>query len=65
VIPYYTFMKLYPSSYEIGYRFLAYPGKLDAAVDQLREVLRRRRNVAYSAPDNFSIQTQMEVVRQF
>jgi putative ABC transport system permease protein len=34
-------------------------------VDQLREVLRRRRNVAYSAPDNFSIQTQMEVVRQF
>src|SRR5580692_6514396 len=31
VIPYYTFMKLYPSSYEIGYRFLAYSGKLDAA----------------------------------
>ena len=25
VIPYYTFMKLYPGSYEIGYRFLAYP----------------------------------------
>jgi putative ABC transport system permease protein len=65
VIPYYTFMKLYPSSYEIGYRFLAYSGKLDAAVDQLREVLRRRRNVPYSAPDNFSIQTQVEVVRQF
>jgi putative ABC transport system permease protein len=65
VIPYYTFMKLYPSSYELGYRFLAYPGKLDAAVDQLREVLRRRRNVAYTAPDNFSIQTQVEVVRQF
>ena len=65
VIPYYTFMKLYPSSYELGYRFLAYPGKLDAAVDQLREVLRRRRNVAYAAPDNFSIQTQVEVVRQF
>jgi ABC-type antimicrobial peptide transport system permease subunit len=65
VIPYYTFMKLYPSSYEIGYRFLAYPGKLDAAVDQLREVLRRRRNVPYTAPDNFSIQTQVEVVRQF
>jgi putative ABC transport system permease protein len=65
VIPYYTFMKLYPSSFELGYRFLAYSGKLDAAVDQLREVLRRRRNVAYSAPDNFSIQTQVEVVRQF
>jgi putative ABC transport system permease protein len=65
VIPYYTFMKLYPSSFELGYRFLAYSGKLDAAVDQLREVLRRRRNVAYTAPDNFSIQTQVEVVHQF
>jgi putative ABC transport system permease protein len=65
VIPYYTFMKLYPSSFELGYRFLAYSGKLDAAVDQLREVLRRRRNVAYSAPDNFSIQTQVEVVQKF
>jgi putative ABC transport system permease protein len=65
VIPYYTFMKLYPSSFELGYRFLAYSGKLDAAVDQLREVLRRRRNVAYSAPDNFSIQTQVEVVHKF
>jgi putative ABC transport system permease protein len=64
-IPYYTFMKLYPSSYELGYRFLAYSGKLNAAVDQLREVLRRRRNVPYSAPDNFSIQTQVEVVQKF
>jgi putative ABC transport system permease protein len=65
VIPYYTFMKLYPSSYEVAYRFLAYPGKLNAAVDQLREVLRRRRNIPYSAPDNFSIQTQVEVVQKF
>jgi len=65
VIPYYTFMKLYPSSYEVAYRFLAYPGKLNAAVDQLREVLRRRRNIPYSAPDNFSIQTLVEVVQKF
>jgi putative ABC transport system permease protein len=65
VIPYYTFMKLYPGSYEVAYRFLAYPGKLDAAVDQLRETLRRRREVPYDQPDNFSIQTQVEVVQQF
>ena len=65
VIPYYTFMKLYPSSYELGYRFLAYSGKLDAAVDQIREVLRRRREVPYDKPDNFSIQTQVEVVQKF
>jgi putative ABC transport system permease protein len=58
-------MKLYPSSYELGYRFLAYSGKLDAAVDQIREVLRRRREVPYDKPDNFSIQTQVEVVQKF
>jgi putative ABC transport system permease protein len=65
VIPFYTFMKMYPASYEIGYRFLAYPGHLDQAVDQIREVLRRRRNVAYNKPDNFSIQTQVEAAQNF
>jgi putative ABC transport system permease protein len=65
VIPFYTFLKLYPSGYEIAYRFLAYPGKLDAAVDQIREVLRRRRNVPYDKPDNFSIQTQVEAAQNF
>ncbi len=65
VIPYYTFMKLYATSYEIGIRILAYPGKLDAAVDQVKEVLRRRRKVPYDKPDNFAVQTQVEIVQQF
>ena len=42
---------------------LAYPGKLDAAVDQTREVLRRRRSVPYDRPDDFSIQTNAEAVQ--
>jgi len=65
VIPFYTFMKLYSAGYEIGIRILAYPGHLDQAVDQAREVLRRRRNVPYDKPDNFSIQTQVEAAQQF
>ena len=65
VIPYYTFMKLYSGEHEIGIRILAYPGRLDQAVDQAREVLRRRRNVAYDKPDNFFIQTQLEQAQQF
>jgi putative ABC transport system permease protein len=65
VIPYYTFMKLYSTSYEIGIRILAYPGQLDAAVDQVKEVLRRQRNVPYDKPDNFAVQTQVEIVQQF
>jgi putative ABC transport system permease protein len=65
VIPFYTFMKLYSTSYEIGIRILAYPGQLDAAVDQVKEVLRRQRNVPYDKPDNFAVQTQVEIVQQF
>ena len=58
IIPFYTFLKLYPAATRSPCAFLAYPGKLDAAVDQVREVLRRRRNVPYEKPDNFTIQTQ-------
>jgi putative ABC transport system permease protein len=65
VIPFYTFFKLYPGSYEIAMRMQAYPGKLNTAVDQIREVLRRRRNVAYAKPDDFFIQTNIETMKQF
>ena len=37
---------------------------LDQAVDQATEVLRRRRNVAYNAKNNFAIETaEMQVQR--
>jgi putative ABC transport system permease protein len=65
VIPYYTFMKLYSGEHEIGIRILAFPGRLDQAVDEAREVLRRRRNVAYNKPDDFAIQTQVEAAQNF
>jgi ABC-type antimicrobial peptide transport system permease subunit len=65
ILPYYTFRKLYPAAYEIFIRFLAYPGKVDAAVDEVRDVLRRRRNVPYDKPDDFFIQTNRETAQQF
>ena len=65
VMPYYTFRKIYPAAFEVAMRFLAKPGMLDPAVDQVREVLRRRRNVAYDKPDNFAIQTNVEIRQQF
>ncbi len=65
VIPFYTFFKLYPGSYEIAMRMQAFPGKLNTAVDQIREVLRRRRNVPYAKPDDFFIQTNIETMKQF
>jgi len=65
LIPYSTFHKVYPGAYEVMMRFQAYPDMLDQAVDQAREVMRRRRNVAYTAKDNFSIQTQQQEVDNF
>ncbi|MGH9774037.1 MAG: ABC transporter permease [Candidatus Acidiferrales bacterium] len=65
IIPYYTFKKMYAAAYEHGFRFRAYPGKLEKAVDEVREVLRRRRKVPYDKHDTFSIQTQLEAVQQF
>lgn len=64
-LPYYTFTRSYPAAKEHGIRMQAYPGQLSQAVDQAREVLRRRRRVAYGEPDNFSIQTGQQFVDQF
>src|SRR5258708_21888261 len=57
LIPYNTFHKIYPGAYENMFRVQAYPNRLDAAVDQATEVLRRRQNVAYNAKECFSIKT--------
>jgi putative ABC transport system permease protein len=65
LIPYSTFHKIYPGAYENDIRFQAYPNMLDQAVDQATELLRRRRNVAYNAKDNFEIRTAQQEVQEF
>ncbi|HEY1923772.1 MAG TPA: ABC transporter permease [Candidatus Acidoferrum sp.] len=65
LIPYSTFRKVYPGAYENQMRVQAYPNQLDQAVDQVTEVLRRRRNVPYNAKNNFSIQTAEMQVQEF
>jgi putative ABC transport system permease protein len=65
LIPFYTFVEIYPAANEIFMRVQGLPGKLDQAVDETRETLRRRRRVPYNQPDNFSIQTAQETVEQF
>jgi putative ABC transport system permease protein len=65
LIPYNTFRKIYPGSYENQMRVQAYPNMLDQAVDQATEVLRRRRNVPYTAKNNFSIETAEMQVQEF
>jgi len=65
LIPFSTFKKTYPDADEIQMRAQAYPKMLDTAVDQIREVLERRRNVPFGGKDNFSINTAEETVAEF
>jgi putative ABC transport system permease protein len=65
LIPFSTFKKTYPDADEINMRAQAYPKMLDTAVDQIREVLERRRNVPFGGKDNFSIATAEQEVAEF
>src|SRR5258708_22190035 len=66
LIPYYTFRKVYPAAYENSIRIQSFtPELLNQAVDQVTDVLRRRRNVHYGDKDSFSIQTAQQSVEQF
>jgi ABC-type antimicrobial peptide transport system permease subunit len=44
---------------------VAYPGQMALAEDQIRGVLRRRRNVPYNKPDNFGISSAQQIADQF
>src|SRR5207244_2124290 len=53
MVPYRTYHKHIPQDDENMIGAVAYPGRMSEAEDQIRGVLRRRRNVPYSKPDNF------------
>jgi putative ABC transport system permease protein len=64
-MPYLTLRKLYP---EVNDNFVlaqARPGSMDEAVEEIRELLRRRRKVAFGAADNFGISTSDQIISQF
>ena len=65
LIPYRTFTKIYPGADDVNIRAEAYPGRLPEAVDQIREVMERRRNIPFGGKDNFSISTAAEQVELF
>jgi putative ABC transport system permease protein len=64
-VPYETLRKIYPNVKENFIIAQAAPGQLDEAVDEIRQVLRKRRKVAYSQADNFGIQTSEGIIQQF
>jgi ABC-type antimicrobial peptide transport system permease subunit len=64
-VPYFTFRKYYPDAKDNFITARAYPGKLDEAKDEVTGLLRRRRNVKWSEPDNFGISSADMIIKQF
>ncbi|PYT75768.1 MAG: multidrug ABC transporter substrate-binding protein [Acidobacteria bacterium] len=65
LVPYRTYKKHLPMDDENLVGAVAYPGRMPEAQDQIRGVLRRRRNVPYSKPDNFGMASAQQVADQF
>ncbi|MGC2764544.1 MAG: ABC transporter permease [Candidatus Acidiferrum sp.] len=65
MVPYRTYRKHNPKDDEHFIGAVAYPGQMAEAEDQIRGVLRRRRNVPYSSPDNFGISSAQQIADQF
>ena len=64
-LPYLTVKKLYPHVDDNFLMAQARPGQMQQAVEEIRELLRRRRKVAYGAPDSFGISTSEQIISQF
>jgi putative ABC transport system permease protein len=64
-LPYLTLRKLYPDVDDNFVMAQAHAGRMNEAVEEIRELLRRRRKVAYGAADNFGISTSDQILTQF
>jgi ABC-type antimicrobial peptide transport system permease subunit len=64
-IPYWTYKKLYPAAKDHFLSVQASRGKMDEAQDEIRGVLRRRRHVRPSEPDNFGMATAESLISEF
>ncbi len=64
-LPYLTLKQLYPDVDDNFIMAQAAPGKLMQALEEMRDVLRKRRKVPLSKPDNFGVQTSDQIIEQF
>jgi putative ABC transport system permease protein len=65
MIPYFTYKKFHPEAKENFISALAYPGKIDEAIDEATGVLRRLRKDKPADPDSFGITTADSFISQF
>ncbi len=64
-LPFKTIKQLYPANEDCFIMATARPGKLSDALEEMRNILRRQRNVPPDKPDNFGVQTSDQIITQF
>jgi putative ABC transport system permease protein len=64
-MPYLTLRKLYPDVDDNFVMAQARPGQMQEAVEEIRDLLRRRRKVPFGEKDNFGISTSEQIISQF
>ncbi len=64
-LPYNVARKLKPNAEDIFIMAVAKPGVMDEAKDQVRDLLRVRRQVPFTAPDNFGMETAEGFLENF
>lgn len=64
-LPFKTIKQLYPNNEDCFIMINAKPGKMDEALEEVKNILRRKRNVPYDKPDNFGVQTSDQIIKQF
>ncbi|HYN85151.1 MAG TPA: ABC transporter permease [Pyrinomonadaceae bacterium] len=64
-LPYLTLKQLYPDVDDNFIMAQARAGRMREAVEEVREVLRRRRKVPSDKPDNFGVSTSDQIIEQF
>jgi len=66
LIPYSTFAKLHPWEKELWLQcHTSNPTVIPAAIDQITELMRRRRGVPYDKPEDFAVFTQDSLLEQY
>src|SRR4029078_13557300 len=59
------FKKMYPDAKDHFLCVLVKPGKMEQAKDEVTDLLRRRRHVKLSEPDNFGVSSAESLIGQF
>jgi putative ABC transport system permease protein len=64
-VPFFSMKKMYPNAKDVAISVTAFDGMLPTALDQIRTIMRIRRHVSPSKPDNFEVSTATQMVEQF